>query len=290
MLERTRFGCVCGAMLALSGVACSSNDKNAGATSSNKQKGTAGQPAGKTGASDAGGSKADGGPEADASANDAGGPAVAVSGTIRDYSTSEPLAGMRICLYFPKESPQPCTKSAADGHYEIAMPQNAMVGLSYVLAGYTSEILIGLTGSETAQQLDYSAFPTATTDALAGAAGQKLDATKAQLFVSVTAPSSTPGLGAGVSGVTMAISPSSGAGPFYASSSGLPDTGLTSTSAFGLAAFVNVEPGQSVIALTPPSGSCAPSTPGASWPGTGPNSTTAVLVAGYLTHVTVPCN
>jgi hypothetical protein len=277
--------------LALSGGACSSDSKGATA-SSGTQQGTGGKRGGKAGASGAAGSKADAGLEADADANagDGGGPAVVVSGTISDYSTNKPLDGMRICLYFPKKSPQPCTTSAADGHYTIAMPQNSMVGLSYVLSGYTSEVLIGLTGSETTQPLDYAALPTATIDALAGAAGQKIDATKAQLFVSVTAPSSTPAVGAGVPGVTMAIAPASGAGPFYASPSGLPDTGLTSTSAFGLAAFVNVEPGQSVVTLAPPSGGCAPSTPGASWPGTGPNTTTVVLVAGYLTHVTLPCD
>ena len=64
---------------------------------------------------------------------------------------------------------------------------------------------------------------------------------------------------AGLTGVTGAIAPASGAGPFYVGPTGLPDRNAVQTTSSGSGTFINVDPGMINVSVTPQrSHECAP--------------------------------
>jgi hypothetical protein len=239
----------------------------------------------------------DSGKGTDAGVSDAGtsvsdasfdGPTITVSGVVTAAGTQAPLAGATVCQYYPAISPPSCVTTDADGNYALTLPANANTGVTTVASGYFPEIEIGTTPDASAV-VNTGLLSNDLANVYASAVGGTFDPSKGQLIAQMLGPNAfVPDAGgpAGLPNGTIALSPASGAGPFYSGQSGLPNSSLTSTTTSGQAGFLNVDPGQPVVSIVPEAGTC---TPILAWPGSAPNTVTALVAAGYLTRISVVC-
>jgi hypothetical protein len=88
-------------------------------------------------------------------------------------------------------------------------------------------------------------------------------------------------------GVTVTLTPTSGAGPFYATAAGVPSTTLTETTTSGTAIFANVDPGDYVVTFSHATLTCAPT--GFAWAGTAAETTRVPVQADHITSTIVTC-
>jgi hypothetical protein len=95
------------------------------------------------------------------------------------------------------------------------------------------------------------------------------------------------GVATGLEGVTMTISPSSGIGPSFFSSTGEVEPSRPETSTYGSGLFAAVTPGEATLTMGPQSVQCVPSYGG--WP-SGPNSVRVPIAAGFETRVSMRCH
>ncbi len=219
---------------------------------------------------------------------DAGIP-IKLSGVVTDGST--PVAGVKVCLYQPVLTPQPCSTTASDGSYSLEVPANTQIVLSATdEPTYYPQLYMNVTTATDAVQ-DLGIVTSAKLGLLAASVSQTFDPKQASVaFGAQSTLSLDPDAGTsltGEPGVSAAMSPASGFGPYYASTAGLPSVALTASTAYPLGAWVDVTPGTVDLNFTPPSGVTC--TPLHSWPSGSANSISVLEVGGYLTYVSVLC-
>ncbi len=248
---------------------------------------------GDLGAPDLGGD-ADGGVEADlgpapedlGAASDAG-PAVdaafpagslTITGVLREQPVSgmgELVAGATICVIEPAGGP--CVPSAADGSFTATgIPENTRMLVEITAPMYTPA-LATVTSGTTNVSFNYLLAKRSTVSLLGFAIGQTIDATKGQIFVQTGA----------TAGVVVTLTPTSGSGPFYASATGVPSMGLSSTTTSGAAVFANVAPGDYVVGFAHPTLTCAAT--GFAWAGSAAETTDVRIAADHISSTVVDC-
>ncbi len=218
----------------------------------------------------------------DGGTGDAGGdagPTSTVSGSIVGLiSSTTPVSGMKVCVY--KTPSIPCVTTGSNGNYQLmGVPANAEVLLEYTKTGYLSSLVTVKTVVGPMSIGQFQAPTTSEADTFASMVGTTIDTTKGQILI--TAFQGAPGSYTGQDNVTATVTPKSGTGPFYLTSSMLPSTSLTTTSTAGIGLFANVSPGDVEVTLTHLSKSCQRM--GTSWSGTTPTASKVKVVAGYLT-------
>ncbi len=235
--------------------------------------GTAGQPG--TGGTAGTGNGGSGG-SAGAGGTGGGGTEYTISLTITDVSTQDPAEGMDVCVH--GTPPAACTTTDSTGVAVVQVPTAEDVTLEYGMSGVRTHLL-SIRGDYVAT--NPTIYTLAVNDFVASYLMQSLgvqdDPTKGHIV----------GLIATGAGATVAIDPSSGSGPVYASPDGLPDPNLTSTSSSGAYMFVN-DPGTVSMAATQTGLSCEPEM---GVVGTTPNSIVVPVEAGSFTIGTAfDCN
>ncbi len=209
-------------------------------------------------------------------------------GVTTEDGSGQVLADYEICLVVPKADPLRCVKSAADGSYTLWVPPNTRIANSFRKEDYFPEI--GMSVTETSDLLvNFGGLPASRAPILAAFVGATIDPTKGQLVFSVFGPNAfVPDGGApGSPGVTIALSPRSGLGPYYTDSGGIPDKMRTTTSTSGLGAILNVDPGSITATFTPPTGVACQMFAG--WPSDTPGGVGFYLEPGTITHISAAC-
>ncbi len=194
------------------------------------------------------GQRVDGGVEADAGApGDAGFTHAQITGTVFDILTRRGLIGVEVCVR--NQQPQyPCATTAGGGQFTMRAPANADVELVYT--GGNPAILptiVHLRLPLGPSTWNVGVLAATMVPQLATMLGQQLDPTKGHVSFTVGTAGNV-----GLAGVTGAIAPVSGAGPFYLAANGFPDRNATRTSSNGTGALINVNPGTINVSITPP--------------------------------------
>ena len=203
-------------------------------------------------------------------------------GTVIDLSSKNPVANLQVCLYSPMLSPQPCATTGADGTYSLpGIPASTQVAASLTGGAYYPSLYLKTTGAAD-ETNDIEAISSGTITLLTAVVNVQADPTN---------PPPDGGTGpAHNSGISVALTPSSGSGPFYLDATGIPQmvNKQSMTSAKGVGAYINVDPGVVELTYTAPAGiTCA--APIAGWPGSTPSSIKALVVAGYGTAAYMTC-
>ena len=198
------------------------------------------------------------------------------SGTVRDFQSRTGVAGVRVCVYQQPEIP--CTLSDQDGAYRLTVPPGDLImiydqGQSPIIPQLTP-LIVG-DESFTWNQI---VVGEASSAMMFGLWGQENDPTLGSVSVtSFVSPRESDGL----QGAVTRMDPASGAGPLY-TANGVPSAVASVTDTNGLAAFLNVEPGEAYEASVSKEGwNCV--VPSEREPASFP------VVAGHLTGVTRRC-
>ncbi len=214
-------------------------------------------------------------------------------GTVIDLSSKNPVANLQVCLYSPMLSPQPCATTGADGTYSLpGIPASTQVAASLTGGAYYPSLYLKTTGAAD-ETNDIEAISSGTITLLTAVVNVQADPTKGQIAVIALDGNPPPDGGTGPahnSGISVALTPSSGSGPFYLDATGIPQmvNKQSMTSAKGVGAYINVDPGVVELTYTAPAGiTCA--APIAGWPGSTPSSIKALVVAGYGTAAYMTC-
>jgi hypothetical protein len=214
-------------------------------------------------------------------------------GTVTDLQSKKPIANLQICLFSPMLSPQPCATTAADGTYTLpGIPASTQVAASIKGGAYYPTLYLKTTGAAD-ETYDLQAIASGTITLLAAVVNVQADDTKGDIAFIALDGNPPPDGGTGPahnSGIAVALSPSSGSGPFYLAANGIPQmvNQQTVTSTQGVGTYINVDPGVVELTYTPPAGVTC-STPIAGWPGSTPSSIKALVAAGYGTAAYMTC-
>ncbi len=199
-----------------------------------------------------------------------------MSGTVRDFQSQVGVPGVRVCVY---EQPEfPCTTSDQDGAYSLIVPPGELVMIFDQGENPVIPQLMPLIIGEAPFGWNQIVINQQASGMMFQLWGQENDPTKGSVAVtSFVAPRESDGL----QGAVAAIDPVRGAGPFY-TANGFPSAGASVTDTNGLAAFLNVDPGEGFTATVTKEGwTCE--VPSDREPNSFP------VVAGHLTSVTRRC-
>jgi len=167
---------------------------------------------------------------------------VIYGGVLTNLLTGDPIEGGEVCVTDPAEVG--CATTDATGYASLEAPANMdAFDLRIEAEGYFTTISYGSTTDTDNTDIGITLLSTGSTDLLELTAGITVDPTKG--FLSFYPKNPAGGL---ATGVTVSLSPSSGE-VFYLDDSATPVPDATST-AGGVAAFANVDPG--VITITAP--------------------------------------
>ena len=216
---------------------------------------------------------------------DAGPPVKVLGYTVGLQDPNPPVADFKVCVY---GQPQvPCVMTNAIGYYELdGVPGNSELLIEFTKTSYLP-VLRTITTATTTLDMGTIQYPTtAEATAFASLAGVTLDPAKGQVLATAlkTVILSDGGTGfTGQDGVSVSMSPATGAGPFYASAGALPlpDPNLTATSTNGLALFANVDVGEVEVEMTHATLACTRYVE-ATWAGSTGTASRVPIVAGYL--------
>jgi hypothetical protein len=264
--ERAR--CAVLAALVLCMPACGSSSNGVGSADSGA-KGSGGSDAGVPDAS-----------HAWQTASDAG-QTVNLDEQVIDSPSFTALAGVKVCVY---PALTVCQTTDQDGHAVLSLPANSSVAIAFEAVDH-HPLLITITTRDVDLMAGVYLNTRSVEPAWADAAGFTVDPAKGMIFGEALGQ---------LDGVTMTLTPSSGAGPVYFGGGNLPGDIIqpdktataTSTSGYGSALFANVAPGDYTVSF---SGTlCSIGTSG--WQGIGQGVARVPVVAGYLTSVAADCN
>jgi hypothetical protein len=216
-------------------------------------------------------------------AEDAGAPMdhAEVSGAVFNVLGRAAVRGVSVCVQ-NRQPEYPCTTSDVGGQYRLRTPHNAPFVL--IFSGGAQPIQPTLVHLQV--PLGYTTWNIATLQnsmvgIMMGAMNQPNDVTKGHVSVTVGTAAAD-----GIVGATASMQPMSGAGPVYLNNGGLPDLQATATSSNGTGAFVNVNPGEVSVSVTPPVTHNCPLYPIA----VGANGAWRVpVIAGHLSVVVFEC-
>jgi hypothetical protein len=200
--------------------------------------------------------------------------------SVLDLQSQKPLAGVNVCI---APANQVCATTTASGMVALTVPPSAQFMLSYTLANYATQFTEH-TSSTIAGSNQYLMVSSSTASVLAAAVSKQMDPNKGSLVFSAIDATSLP-----LSGVTFAITPASGDGPYYFSSSGLPDSSAKSSSSNGLGFVLNLTASDYDVTAMLTGKTCSGS-PNKSWPGSTSASVKARSIVGGITTVSLVCN
>ncbi|HJL02745.1 MAG TPA: hypothetical protein RMH85_14680 [Polyangiaceae bacterium LLY-WYZ-15_(1-7)] len=204
-----------------------------------------------------------------------GGGRVMMTVEVTEVSADEALEGAEICI--TSHDGYACATTDATGFTTMEAPANAEP-VFRVTHPRTVPGLMPVTTTSVDGAFEAEVAEPGLTNILLNLVGITPDATKGNILVLAGGPMGMSGIG----GVTYALSPADGEGPFYFDEGAMPDAELTSTSGSGAAAFANVEPGDYTFSFSGPYG--------CDWEiGHGQSATEATLpvVAGELTIISL---
>ena len=206
--------------------------------------------------------------------------AVAFGGVVVDFSTQMPVMGAAVCVY-PGNTV--CGTTDAMGKYALTVPGNSQIMLSFSAPKYITAYTEHVIGS-TAAGINYQILKTGTDILLAGAVGKSQDFAKDGLLV-VTI---TDAKNAFLAGATIAAAPAAGDGPYYFGTKGIPDGTAMSTSANGVAFYLNTPPADYEVTAKLTGKICTVA-PFLGWPGKAAGSASARAILGGVTSVGFVC-
>jgi hypothetical protein len=209
---------------------------------------------------------------------------ITLSGTSVVSPGGTTLTQVTVCVF---EHPElPCATSDSAAHFSIGLARDAETGITLVRVGYAS-VLFPLETAET----DISGYELGIPSA----------ASRTTLYAAfgATFPDSTNGLvmfegtlegqnELGLVGVTGALNPASGTGPFYVDASGNAAPSATSTSTYSEIFFAGVAPSTYVGQLSPTTMSCYENFGG--WTTQTIDGIRFPVAAGFETHVGLDCH
>jgi hypothetical protein len=248
---------------------CGCGDDDAAADAAMRAK-DAGKPDASA-AADAGGSEDDAAVGAGRT-GDAGAGTVVLAGRLIDYTSQDPIDGANLCITIPHASKPTCTKSASDGSYSIDIPKDEDVAVTVQASGYLDAIIPEHVTTRTA--LTLSPVTVADLKMVTSAVDVTIDAKRGHLALNIPAP-----------GATFDVTPASGT-LLYFDAAGAPSKTETKTTASGLAAVFNADPGTYEATYQAAGHSCAVSL---GWHSTKPNTVRAPVIAGAITSVGMSC-
>ncbi|MEW5851008.1 MAG: hypothetical protein AB2A00_19635 [Myxococcota bacterium] len=207
---------------------------------------------------------------------------ITISGVTEDGITDAPLPDVEICVH--ERDDIPCTKSDLAANFSlINVPQSSEIMLKFFKFGYYEHLAMFTTTTEN-ENFHYGLVSNDGMTLMTGTVGVSIDDNKSQIIFGTNDRKG----GERVEGVSVSISPSveDGHGPFYQTDNGL-DGDLTATTAKGIGAFLNLEPGDYELTFTAPGKTC---TPHFAWKGSGDGKVKIRLVAGHSTYASAICN
>lgn len=277
---------ICLLAAAVAGTACSSDTKTS-STSTDAGKGGGGASNGSGGSSSGGkgGTVGSGGAAGASGAAGAGGSSeagapVTLSGTVvvavpGQLGKEQPLAGVSVCVIDAtgaKDKSIPCVTSDAQGKYSMpALAEKQTLIVSFEKAGYSLQVIALDVGTADIARSDLRMAPIVSGDAGTDAGpvpsfgwdpSLVVDATKGSFntFAVQSAPKADAGTAAPgfdfASGVSFAVAPKSGVGPFYVNADETWASGATSTVGGYGAWFMNLAPGTYTVTATSATMTC----------------------------------
>lgn len=185
------------------------------------------------------------------------------------------VSAATICVIEPVGGP--CVTSAADGTFTATgIPENTEM-LVEVTKDNFMPALATVTSGTVDVAFSYLIARRTTVAGLGLLISESIMETKGHIFVQT----------GGADGVTVTLTPTSGAGPFYATAAGVPSRTLTETTTSGTAIFANVDPGEYVVTFSHATLTCAPT--GFAWAGTAAETTRVPVQADHITSTIVTC-
>ncbi len=170
--------------------------------------------------------------------DDAAGPTITLTGPVNDLGNGEGLEGVEVCIL----NSSTCTQTDVDGSYSLdGVPAESKVSLSVTMPEYLGGVIPVMTGSEAQTVPVVSMGSELLSELQIGILDVPAVENAGQIAFSIS--NGIFGDRINVPGIRVALEPSAGDGPFYTTSSGLPDTELTETSSNGGGVFVNLPAG-----------------------------------------------
>lgn len=203
------------------------------------------------------------------SSSTGGGPTTPYVVTIRDAQNQMPIAGLNVCE--SGAMPANCQPTNAMGEATLAVPMGVDFTIEYSGAAYRKHLLRVRAGAD--GTVFTLAISNTTAPLIFTLLGQTEDPTKGTIGGLIT-----NGMN-GVAGSLAALTPDSGAGPFY-TANGLPSASAMATSGDGLFLMLNVDPGNPDVQATSPGLACEPQI---GVVGATPNATVVPVEAGAFT-------
>ncbi len=246
----------------------------------------------------------DGGGGSKGAGGSGGGGTITISGSLTEFTPAPAPADGGMPMASPAvgdadvcvldDDSVPCVKSLMDGTFSISgVPANAKeTGLTFTKAGYLRAAYLGSTLAEDIS-LNISIPNDDLAMAFAGLVGITWpDAANGVVAFTVFTNNTLPDggvTGTALDGVSVALSPNDGKGPFYTTSAGLPDTTLTQTSmGSSLGFFASVPPGDHELTYTHPTKKTCVRSSG--WESSKASSIKVRILAGTLVFSTAVCN
>jgi len=185
------------------------------------------------------------------------------------------IDGARVCVIEPAGGP--CVTSAADGTFTATgIPADTEMLLELTKDGFVPA-LATVTSGTVDVDFSYLMARRTTVATLGFVISETIMPTKGQIFIQTGA----------AAGVSVTLTPTSGAGPFYATAGGVPSRTLTETTTSGTAIFANVDPGDYVVTFSHATLTCTPT--GFAWTGTVAETTRLPVQADHITSTVVDC-
>lgn len=200
-------------------------------------------------------------------------------GTMRWYTSGQPIAGVDVCLFLNGKKTTQCTKTDAAGAWSLSVPANVELSILFDQTGMASLAFPLKAGA--GSTVDFGGFSNWTA-AEASAAFAQVGLTYPPVGTGFIAFNAT-------SGATVKLVPSAGAGPYYTNNKTQIDLSLTAmdkvTGNIGVAFVLALPPGTYDGQVSRPASVCT-STVG--WPPT-VATLRAPVIDGYGTFVKADC-
>jgi len=205
---------------------------------------------------------------------------VEITGTVVEPA-EHPVEGLTVCLFGYDDAP--CATTDRQGTFVMRVPARKRVLLSFEGRDEFPPALAAYETTSSDASFRVLTFPLALLPLLDGAIGHEIDLGLGNILLEAR---STRSEGApNVAGVSAAIDPASGFGPFYQADL-LPDAALTETGAAGGIGFANLPSGSYQVALHHAVRTCSP---WVAWPGDDADTIHVEAVEGYVTLASVVC-
>ncbi|MCA9672620.1 MAG: hypothetical protein KC503_43800 [Myxococcales bacterium] len=208
------------------------------------------------------------------------GPSRTITGTLKTFATSTAVDGAQICVTGVSPAPA-CATSDSSGNFTLPGAPNRDFLLEVTKTGYVDFVLTHRQG-QTSTSVSLLMIPTTVAVGVATAVGTTLQVGKGFVIFTVT--------GTVLDGTTIALTPTSGEGPYYGDATGVPNTTNTATTSGGTAVILNINPAASYdLKITTKAGATCVRDQW-TWAGAAADSVKFPILADQAMVVGVVCN